>query len=116
MIAVMICPPTFSCTSASDPSWRTLSTVPRSLFLPLIVEELLVCFFASLHSPKSGGRFQISGAMVAARTSHGLNSSLVNPLFDCRITDVQKFCSFRKFQQRHERDYTFLNTCGGMSV
>jgi hypothetical protein len=45
-----------------------------------------------------------------------LNSSLVNPLFDCRITDVQKFCSFRKFQQRHERDYTFLNTCGGMSV
>jgi hypothetical protein len=37
-----------------------------------------------------------------------LNSSLVNPLLDCRIADFQKFCSFRKFQQRHGRDYTFF--------
>jgi hypothetical protein len=37
-----------------------------------------------------------------------LNPALVNPLFNRWITDVQKFRSFGKLQQRHGRDYTFF--------
>src|SRR6185369_13404957 len=44
--------------------------------------------FRGLHQSQAVD-FRLGNTMVAARPSHRLNSSLVNPLFNCRIADVQ---------------------------
>jgi len=52
--------------------------------------------------------FRLRDAMVTSGSADGLNSSLVNPLLECGIADIQQFRGFRELQQRHGPDYTFF--------